>query len=105
MVIALQRRSQKRARQQLEQLQQRHKEELYEGKLRFFTNITHEFCTPLTLIYNPCERILAHDGTDDFVRRYTQLIRSNAIKLNSLIQEIIDYRRIETGNQLYRLVP
>ena len=105
LVIALQRRSQKRARQQLEQLQQRHKEELYEGKLRFFTNITHEFCTPLTLIYNPCERILAHDGTDDFVRRYTQLIRSNAIKLNSLIQEIIDYRRIETGNQLYRLVP
>ncbi len=83
----------------LEALEEQHKEELYEEKLRFFTNITHEFCTPLTLIYSPCERILAHEGTDEFVRKYVKLIKKNASRLNELIQEVIDYRRIETKHQ------
>ena len=99
------RRVNRRNAMQLEKMEQKHKEEMYEEKLRFFTNITHEFCTPLTLIYSPCERILAHEGTDEFVRRYVSLIQSNAVRLNSLIQEIIDYRRLETGNQRYQLVP
>ncbi len=83
----------------MKELERQHKEELYEEKLRFFTNITHEFCTPLTLIYSPCERILAHEGTDEFVRKYVKLIKKNAGRLNELIQEVIDYRRIETRHQ------
>ncbi len=83
----------------LNALEQQHKEDLYEEKLRFITNITHEFCTPLTLIYSPCERILAHEGTDEFVRKYVKLIKKNANRLNNLIQEVIDYRRIETKHQ------
>lgn len=75
------------------------KEKTYEEKLKFFTNITHEFCTPLTLIYGPCERILAHSGADSYVRRYASLIKSNTERLNSLIQELIDFRRVETGHQ------
>ena len=71
----------------------------YEGKLRFFTNITHEFCTPLTLIYGPCERILHHENSDVFIKKYAQIIKSNTERLNSLIQEVIDFRRMETGNQ------
>ncbi len=87
----------------LKELEQQHKEDVYEEKLRFFTNITHEFCTPLTLIYSPCERILAHDGTDEFVRKYVKLIKKNANRLNELIQEVIDYRRIETKHQQLHL--
>ena len=71
----------------------------HEGKLRFFTNITHEFCTPLTLIYGPCERILHHENSDVFIKKYAQIIKSNTERLNSLIQEVIDFRRMETGNQ------
>jgi signal transduction histidine kinase/DNA-binding response OmpR family regulator len=85
------------------QLQEKYKEDVYEGKLRFFTNITHEFSTPLTLIYGPCERILAQEGLDSFIRKYVQIIKSNAERLNSLIQEIIDFRRIETGNQICKI--
>lgn len=81
------------------QLEQAHKEEVYEEKLRFFTNITHEFCTPLTLIYGPCERILSYGNSDSFIRKYILLIKQNAEQLNSLIQEIIDFRRIETGHK------
>jgi ligand-binding sensor domain-containing protein/DNA-binding response OmpR family regulator/two-component sensor histidine kinase len=81
-------------------LQEQYKEEVYEGKLRFFTNITHEFCTPLTLIYGPCERILDHEGSDAYVKKCAGIIKSNTERLNSLIQEVIDFRRMETGNMI-----
>lgn len=81
-------------------LKEKYKEEMYEGKLRFFTNITHEFCTPLTLIYGPCERILHYENSDLFIKKYAQIIKSNTERLNSLIQEVIDFRRMETGNQI-----
>ncbi len=80
-------------------LNEKYKEEMYEGKLRFFTNVTHEFCTPLTLIYGPCERILHYENSDGFIKKYAGIIQSNTERLNSLIQEVIDFRRIETGNR------
>lgn len=90
---------QKRKRQlELYRIEQNHKEELYEEKLRFFTNITHEFCTPLSLIYGPCERLLKNDNSE-FVHKYVTMIKNNAERLNALIQEIIDFRRLETGHQ------
>lgn len=103
-ILDIVRRNKRKNLAQLEKVEQAHKEELYEEKLRFFTNVTHEFCTPLTLIYSPCERILSHSGTDDYVRRYVSMIRDNAVRLNGLIQEIIDYRRLETKHQTYKLV-
>lgn len=84
-------------------MEQAHKEEVYEEKLRFFTNITHEFCTPLTLIYGPCERILDYPGSDDYIRKYVGLIRTNAERLNNLIQELIDFRRMETGHKVIKV--
>ncbi len=98
-VIIAYRRMELRHKDSLKALEQQHKEDLYEEKLHFFTNITHEFCTPLTLIYSPCDRILAHEDTNDFVRKYVKLIKKNASRLNELIQEVIDYRRIETRHQ------
>lgn len=86
------------------QLKQKYKEEMYENKLRFLTNITHEFCTPLTLIYTPCERILHYKGSDPQVKKYARIIQSNTERLNNLIQEIIDFRRIETGNKKCHIV-
>jgi signal transduction histidine kinase/DNA-binding response OmpR family regulator len=83
----------------IEKLNQQQKEEIYESKLRFFTNITHEFCTPLTLIYGPCTRILFYQKTDMYIRKYALLIMRNAERLNALIQELIEFRRIETGHK------
>ncbi|WP_369889430.1 response regulator [Bacteroides sp. AN502(2024)] len=89
----------------MKKLEQEHREEVYEEKLRFFTNITHEFCTPITLIYGPCERILGYKHTDDFIRKYIQLIKWNAERINALIQEMIDFRRIETGHKERKVRP
>lgn len=83
----------------IEKMNREKKEEIYESKLRFFTNITHEFCTPLTLIYGPCEKILAYPHADSYIRKYGQIIRQNTEKLNSLILELLEFRRLETGNK------
>lgn len=89
----------KKRRLMMHKLEQDHQQEVYESKLRFFTNIAHEFCTPLTLIYGPCNRILSYKKTDEFVKKYTLLIQRNADRLNDLIQELIEFRRIETDNR------
>lgn len=95
----------KEQREIIERVKHEQKEKTYEEKLRFFTNITHEFCTPLTLIYGPCERILSYGDADSYVRRYASLIKSNTERLNALIQEVIDFRRVETGHQKVTIRP
>ena len=96
-------RQRRAAAEKLSMLKHQHREDLYEEKLRFFTNITHEFCTPLTLIYGPCERIMSYDATDNYIRKYVGIIRANVERLNSLIQELIDFRRIETGHKVLKI--
>lgn len=87
----------------IEQMNRQQREELYESKLRFFTNITHEFCTPLTLINGPCEKILSYSKVDSYVQKYASMIQQNALKLNALILELIEFRRLETGNKALRI--
>ena len=99
MVFFLIRKNRKKRLQALIKMRQRHQIEVHESKLRFFTNIAHEFCTPLTLIYGPCDRILSHTGSNRFVKENAQVIQRNAERLNGLIQELIEFRRIETGNR------
>lgn len=83
----------------IEKMNREKKEEVYESKLRFFTNITHEFCTPLTLIYGPCEKILAYPHSDNYIRKYGKMIQQNTEKLNGLILELLQFRKLETGNK------
>ncbi len=63
-------------------------------KSKFFTNISHEFRTPLTLIMNPVEAMLerANDTAD---RRSLQIIKRNALQLLHYITEILDLTRLE----------
>lgn len=99
-IYAATRRYRRRQQQLIERMDRQKRDEIYESKLRFFTNITHEFCTPLTLICGPCEKILAYTGADEHIRRYATMIRQNADRLNGLIQELIEFRRLETGHRM-----
>lgn len=85
----------KRADRQ-QKMEQKHKEEIYESKLRFFTNISHEFCTPLTLIYGPCNRLMEQKNLSGSTIKYISVIRQNAERLNSLIKDLIEFNRIES---------
>lgn len=93
-------RNDRKKKSAIRKLQQQHQEEVYESKLSFFTNIAHEFCTPLTLIYGPCNNILTYLGTDNYIKKNILLIQRNAERMNDLIQNLIEFRRIETGNSL-----
>lgn len=91
--------SKKKKRRFLRKLEAQHKEDLYESKLGFFTSIAHEFCTPLTLIYGPCNQILEQEDNGSGTRKYAQVILRNAQRLNSLIQDLIEFRKVETDGK------
>jgi signal transduction histidine kinase/ligand-binding sensor domain-containing protein/DNA-binding response OmpR family regulator len=71
-----------------------------ELKLRFFTNISHEFRTPLTLILGPTENLLSRESYADTkkVRESLSLIYKNEKRLFRLINQLIEIRRVETGS-------
>ena len=78
---------------------EKHKiEEIHQAKLRFFTNIAHEFSNSLTLIYGPCEQLLRTHSSDDLTRKYINTIKSNSERMQTLIQQLIDFRKAETGH-------
>lgn len=74
--------------------------ETNKAKLRFFTSISHEFRSPLTLIISPLQDIIKN--TDKFNKvqliRHLKTIYSNASKLLLLIDQLLDFRKAETGN-------
>ena len=82
----------------LKDLEKQKIEEIHQAKLRFFTNIAHEFSNSLTLIYGPCEQLLRTHSIDDFTRKYVNIIKSNSERMQTLIQQLIDFRKAETGH-------
>lgn len=69
-------------------------EEINQIKLRFFTNISHEFRTPLSLILGPLDNMLA-EKPDEKNKKRLVLMKQNAERLLRLINQIIDFRKIE----------
>jgi signal transduction histidine kinase/AraC-like DNA-binding protein/CheY-like chemotaxis protein len=71
-----------------------------EAKLTFFTNMSHEFRTPLTLILSPLQDLLLNEKIKPVAGKNLNLIHKNAYRLLRLINQLIDYRKIEHGKML-----
>ena len=71
----------------------KHKEELYQQQLMFFTNISHEFRTPLTLILGPLERLFGQNKNAALDSAY-QLMFKNSKRLINLISELMNFKKI-----------
>ena len=82
---------------QLERIHHQKEEEVYQAKMKFFTNISHEFRTPLTLIISPIESLLTTGEGSQFAKKQFQLINRNAQQLLKLINQLLDFRKIEIG--------
>lgn len=70
-------------------------QELNQIKLRFFTNISHEFRTPLTLISGPLEKLMSYQDENDEKRYLLKIMRNNVKRLLLLINELMDFRKAE----------
>ncbi len=96
-------------RSQLKQLKEKHELELQqresanikkmdEMKSRFFSNITHEFRTPLSLIISPLEQVLQDKELTPELSKKLSIVDRNAQHLLRLINQLLDMSKLESGN-------
>jgi signal transduction histidine kinase/ligand-binding sensor domain-containing protein/DNA-binding response OmpR family regulator len=67
---------------------------LNEKKLQYYTNISHEFKNPLTMIINPVQDIVTDIDASEVVKKRAKQIHKNAIYLLNLVEQILDFRKI-----------
>ena len=80
-----------------EQIEKNQLKNLDALKTQFFTDISHEFRTPLSLILGPSEEILASDAINSDMRHKAQLINRNSKKLLYLIDELMTFQKLDQG--------
>jgi len=71
-------------------------------KIRFFTNVSHEFRTPLTLMLTPLENLLKNIRSDHAVHRQLSLVHRNAQRLFNLVTQILDFKKLEVEETLFQ---
>ena len=89
-----------------EQLEEKNREieAATQAKLMFFTNVSHELRTPLTLIETPVEQLLAENQLSKVQRRLLEVAHRNVRTLLKLINQILDFRKVEGGKMTLQLV-
>lgn len=80
-------------------------EELALAKQQFFTNISHEFRTPLNLIMGPVQTVLNNYNIDPNAQKLLQMVSKNSRRLLSLVNQLLDIRKIENKTLKLNLQP
>ena len=83
----------------IEKIQQEKIKEMNKMKLEFFTNISHEFKTPLTLILGPLQSIMKETKKNEKISESLKLIERNAKHLFKLINQVMEFRQVESKKQ------
>ncbi len=82
---------------QKEQEKAKFQHEQDEIKLNFFTNISHEYKSPLTLIIDPLEQMMSSSNIPESMSRQLEIAYGNAKRMKHLTEQILDLRKIEAG--------
>jgi len=77
--------------------------EFHQSKIDFFTNISHEIKTPLSLILAPIGRMMMTDNLSSLMKDQLTIMRNSGDRLLRLINQLLDIRRFETGNDILQL--
>lgn len=85
---------------ELQKARQEQDLKLYEEKMQFFTTISHELRTPLTLIMTPIEQIIEQSDFGPHISHRLEIAHKNAQRLKSLIDQILDVRKLESGKYI-----
>ncbi|MEM9822772.1 MAG: two-component regulator propeller domain-containing protein, partial [Bacteroidota bacterium] len=89
---------------ELEQIAKQQQQELHEVKMRFFTNITHEFRTPLTLILGPLNDLITAGKHSEKVSQQLSSIQLNAQRLLNLVNQVLTFRKLATDHEPLKIV-
>ncbi len=96
-------RTQVKNKLQIEHIEREKDQELHQTKLMFFTNISHEFRTPLTLITGPLEYLKSQLINNKDAQQSLLIIQRNATNLNNLVNQLMDFRKLEQGKMKVRM--
>jgi CheY-like chemotaxis protein/AraC-like DNA-binding protein len=77
--------------------------EVNEAKMRFFTNISHDLRTPLSLIITPLEKLLGTAVLDKSIKEDIKLIHKNAVFMVDEVDQLLDLRKLENGDSSLNL--
>ncbi|MGN1210057.1 MAG: ATP-binding protein, partial [Candidatus Cryptobacteroides sp.] len=102
-IYIIDRQARKRIRENREMEERKQKEELDQMKFRFFTNISHELRTPLSLIMLPLESVMKEMKDSPVMPKLTTM-HNNAEQLLSLVNHLLDFRKLEMGGEKLHLV-
>ena len=80
---------------QLERMENDKQKEIYDAKIRYFTNLTHEIRTPLSLIKMPLDKIIASGGYKDSAKEDMLTIQANTARLLDLTNQLLNLRKME----------
>jgi signal transduction histidine kinase/DNA-binding NarL/FixJ family response regulator len=78
--------------------------EMDQMKTRFFSNVSHEFRTPLTLILSPLESMLMKENLEEKDRDNLEMMYRNAVRLLGLINQLLDLSKIDAGRLKVELI-
>lgn len=92
------RRSQEKVRIKLNQFENEKEREIYQAKIEFFTQITHEIRTPLTLIKGPLENVMKNKEAISAIQGDLALMDKNVDRLLGLTNQLLDFRKVESKN-------
>ena len=81
-----------------EKKEKEHLEEVNQSKLRFFTNISHEFRTPLTLISGQVDMLLQMHNISPTIYNRILNVKRNTLNMSNLINELLEFRKSEQGH-------
>lgn len=84
-----------RRRLEIETLNQQKADEINQARLQFFTNVSHEFLTPLSIILASTESL---EPRTEREKNITGIMTANAVRLTRMVQQVLDFRKVESDN-------
>lgn len=88
-----------------QQMQEEAERDLYQAKMKFFTNISHEIRSPLTLILGPIARIKEALKDDEKLSKQIEIMDNNGDRLLRMVNQLLNLRKIEMGGMQVCLKP
>ncbi len=83
----------------LEKVTQEKEKEINQYKLQFFTNLAHEFGTPLTLIFASAASLMSQMNNKEESSKMVKTIYQNSRRMQRLVQELLEFRKVDTGRE------